>query len=82
MDKPIPIKERFRIKGIEINEPEQDLLFEICRVHGFWAYRIRPFNLKTGSGGWGDHILEITSSNTLPNAPGTEIEISLFRDSI
>ena len=51
MDKPIPMKVHFRITGIEINEPEQDLLFEICRVKGFWAYRIRPLNLKTGSGG-------------------------------
>ena len=58
----IEIKPHFKILGAEINEPEQDLLFEICRVNGLWAYRIRPWNLADGSGGHGDHILEIACS--------------------
>jgi len=77
--KPIPVKEHFRIRGAEINEPEQDLLFEVCRINQIWAYRIRPFNLVTGGGGHGDHILEIASSREIPNVPpGTEVEIAFF----
>ena len=77
---PVPVKEHFRIRGTEINEPEQDLLFEVCRINEFWAYRIRPFHLLTGVGGHGDHILEISSRDKIPNVPpGTEVEILLFR---
>jgi CTP-dependent riboflavin kinase len=28
----MPIKEHFRIRGAEINEPDQDLVFEVCRI--------------------------------------------------
>lgn len=58
----IPIKEHFRIRGTEIREPEQDLLFEVCRINGLWAYRIRPYHLQNGSGGHGDNIFEIACS--------------------
>jgi len=75
----IPIREHFRIRGTEINEPEQDLLFEVCRIKGIWAYRIRPLHLATGAGGHGDHILEIACAQRIPNVvPGTEVEIALF----
>jgi len=74
----IPIKEHFRIRGAEINEPEQDLLFEVCRINGLWAYRIRPFD-AVGGGGHGDEILEIACSKKIPNVgPGVEVEIALF----
>lgn len=77
--KPFPVREHFRIRGTEINEPEQDLLFEVCRTNGIWAYRIRPFNLKTGEGGHGDHILEIACSQKIPDAaPGKQVEIVFF----
>jgi hypothetical protein len=77
--KPIPVREHFRIRGAEINEPEQDLLFEVCRINQIWAYRIRPFYLATGGGGHGDHIIEIACSQKIPNVtPGTEVEIALF----
>ena len=77
--KPIPVREHFRIRGTEINEPEQDLLFEVCRINQIWLYRIRPFHLVTGEGGHGDHILEIGCSHKIPNVlPGTEVEIALF----
>jgi CTP-dependent riboflavin kinase len=75
----IPIKEHFRIRGTELNELEQDLLFEVCRINQIWSYRIRPFHLVTGEGGHGDHILEIACSQKIPNdSPGTEVEIALF----
>jgi hypothetical protein len=80
---PIPIREQFRICGTDIGEPDQDLLFEVCRVNGIWAYRIRPYNLVTGAGGWGDHILEVSSKDTIPNVtPHSEATIALFRDDI
>ena len=79
LGKAIPIREHFRIRGTEINEPEQDLLFEVCRINQIWAYRIRPFNLATFDGGHGDHILEIACSQKIPDVfPGTEVEIALF----
>ena len=75
----IPIREHFRIRGTEINEPEQDLLFEVCRINQIWAYRIRPLNLATFDGGHGDHILEIACSQKIPDvSPETEVEIALF----
>jgi len=75
----IPIREHFRIRGTEINEPEQDLLFEVCRINQIWAYRIRPLNLATFDGGHGDHILELACSQKIPDVPPeTEVEIALF----
>jgi CTP-dependent riboflavin kinase len=71
-------KEHFRIRGTGIDEPEQDLLFEVCRINGIWAYRIRPHNLNTGEGGHGDNILEIACSQIIQTERG--VEISLFRD--
>jgi CTP-dependent riboflavin kinase len=76
---PVPVREHFRIRGMEINEPEQDLLFEVCRINRIWAYRIRPFQLATGEGGHGDHIIEIACSEKIPNVPeGIAVEIALF----
>ena len=76
----IKIKEDFRIRGIEINEPDQDLLFERCQINGVRAYRIRPL-AAMGQGGWGDQIIEITCSEEIsPNYPGTEVDIAFFRD--
>jgi len=77
---PIPPVEHFRIRGSEIGEPEQDLLFEVCRVNDHWAYRIRPWHLLTHSGGHGDQILEIAASVELrPSLEGKEITVGLFR---
>ena len=77
---PIPVKEHFRIRGTEINEPDQDLLFEVCRINQIWAYRIRPFHLLTGGGGYGDHVIEIASRDEVPNVTaGTHVEITFFR---
>jgi hypothetical protein len=77
----IPVKEHFRIRGAEISELTQDLLFEICRIDGIWAFRIRPYDLCTGAGGHGDHTLEIACSKEIPNvANGREVQIELFRD--
>jgi hypothetical protein len=78
IERPLAVKEHFRIPDVQ--DREQDLLFEICRVGQIWAYRIRPFNRATGLGGHGDHIIEIASSQVIPNGgPGSAIEISFFR---
>jgi CTP-dependent riboflavin kinase len=79
IEKPLPVEEHFRMP--DLLDTEQDLLFEICRVGEIWAYRIRPYNRKTGAGGHGDHIIEITSAREIPNArEGAPIEISFFRN--
>jgi hypothetical protein len=78
----IPAKEHFRIQGKDFGEPEQDLLLEVCRINGLWAYRIRPYNLTTGAGGHGDSVLEIGCSQEIPHDPsGREgVEVLLFRN--
>ena len=80
----IKIKEQFRIVGKDIDEPEQDLLFEKCLINNqFSAYRIRPYHLKTGTGGWGDDVLEIACSKEIMNVNhGAEIEITMFRNKV
>jgi hypothetical protein len=87
--RPIPIREHRRIIGSEIGEPFQDLLFEPCAVNGIPALRIRPLvldaraGLPVGEGGHGDHILEISCAVKISGAsPGSQIEITLFRDDI
>ena len=76
----VAMKEHFRVRGVDIGEPQQDLQFEICRINGIWAYRIRPFNLVSGEGGHGDHVLEIACSVELPHLDeGTVVEVALFR---
>lgn len=82
------IKEHFRILGSSIGEDHQDLLFEVCRIRAegmadTWAYRIRPFDLRNGSGGHGDDVLEIACTQQL-SVPfnlqqGTKVELSFFR---
>jgi CTP-dependent riboflavin kinase len=82
VDQQIKIREHFRISGAEIDEPEQDLLFEICRVNSHWAYRVRPLNRADGSGGHGDHILEIACSIHLRKERGfddSDIRVAFFR---
>ena len=80
IDQPISVREDFRIKGADIGEPEQDLVFECCRINGLEAFRIRPLHLATGLGGHGDDTLEITYSQMISCAdPGTEVEIEVFR---
>jgi CTP-dependent riboflavin kinase len=78
---PVTAREHFRLFGREIDEPGQDLLFEIVRVNGIWGYRIRPYDLRTGGGGHGDHILEIASADELrPTLSRARvIEVELFR---
>ncbi len=79
---PLQCREDFRIRGSDIDEPEQDLLFEKCLVAGRRAYRIRPFQLRGGAGGHGDHVLEIASAHELrPLLEAYDaVEIEFFRD--
>jgi hypothetical protein len=81
VETPIPVREDFRIRGTAIGEPQQDLIFERCRINGRDAFRIRPFQLPTGGGGHGDDILEITCSAEIPDlVAGTQVEVEFFRD--
>jgi CTP-dependent riboflavin kinase len=79
---PLKCREDFRIRGSDIAEPEQDLLFERCMIAGRHAYRIRPYQLDGGGGGHGDHVLEIASAHELrPLLEGFEdaVEIEFSR---
>ena len=77
--KEIKIEEHFRIRGVDIGEPRQDLKFEICRINGIWAYRIRPYT-SDGGGGHGDHVLEIACSVKVPDIGlGSSVKVALFR---
>lgn len=80
---PLTCREDFRIRGRDIGEPGQDLLFERCLIAGHRAYRIRPWQLRGGGGGHGDHVLEIACAVELrPLLAGREsaVEIEFFRD--
>jgi hypothetical protein len=80
VERPIPIKEDFRIPAWKLGGDEQDLLFEACRIDGIPAYRLRRFNPSTGEGGHGDDILEISSLTWIPNStPGSTVTIEFFR---
>ena len=84
VDRTVPFKEDFRIRGADIGEPEQDLIFEKCQINGIAAYRIRPLNLLTGKGGHGDDHLEIGCTMYLREVLGlrnkSQVEITFFRD--
>lgn len=81
IDRNISIREDSRLCGNDIDEPDQDLLFERCLINGTPAHRIRPFQLATGEGGHGDDVLEITAHQEIPNvSAGSVVEITFFRD--
>jgi CTP-dependent riboflavin kinase len=59
VDRKIAIREHFRMPDPWKAEP-QVLQFEVCRVFGTWAYRVRPLKLDgSGEGGHGDDTIEI-----------------------
>lgn len=79
----IKVKEDFRVKGGDIDDPEQDFIFEKCLINEIPAFRIRPWNLTNGTGGWGDDVIEISSSQLVPNVKdGDNVKITFFRDDI
>ena len=81
LESPLPIREEFRIRGAEIGEPEQDMLFERCLINGIPALRLRPYQPATGAGGHGDHILEIVSEQALrPLLAGSDSVVVEFPD--
>ena len=84
VDRCIPIREHFRMRGKDFDHPHEDFLFEVCRVNGIWSFRLRPYNLCKGDGGHGDHVLEIACAHEIPHDPAgnEEVEIVLFRDDL
>jgi CTP-dependent riboflavin kinase len=75
VEKPVEIQAHFRTA--DPIDQRQNLLFEVCRANGLWAYRIRPYNIDTGEGGHGDDTIEIACSREIPH-DGT-VEIEFFR---
>ncbi len=82
IDRSICINEHFRIKDPDPNYPRQILLFEICRINGVWAYRIRPHDIDNGSGGHGDDVIEISCPQKISSIkPGVSVKLEFFRSS-
>jgi CTP-dependent riboflavin kinase len=83
VDREIPLKEQFRIKGYKIGQPGHDVLFEVCRINRLWAYRVRSCDSKIADGGHGDDVIEIICAQKIPNAlPGNPVTLELLRDDI
>jgi hypothetical protein len=83
INRPVPPREHFRLSGALIDEPSQDLLFEVIRVNGIWAYRIRPYELRTGAGGHGDDVIEIVCQRELLadlGGLGASVQVTFFRN--
>jgi CTP-dependent riboflavin kinase len=81
LSEPLPVHEDCRIKGVEINRPCEDFVFERCVVAGRRAFRVRPLN-ATGGGGHGDQVLELVSDVALrPLLSGREaaVDVEFFR---
>ena len=80
----VPIRSDAVVQGENIEDGKQDFLIEKCLVNGFPAFRIRPYDRITGSGGWGDHVSELASTVNLRAflnlTDGSEVEIEFFRD--
>ena len=75
----VQIREHFRVYGHEVGHSE-DFLFEICRINGIWAYRVRPLDAK-GGGGAGDNVLEITCRKRLSGVQtGARVKVELLRN--
>ena len=82
---PVHPLEHFRLVGATIGHAHEDFLFEIIRINTYWAYRIRPYNLATGAGGHGDHVVEVACARELPESmslPDSEVELTFFRDKL
>jgi len=84
VDRRIAIREHFRMAD-PWKDQNQVLLFEVCRVQGIWAYRVRPLALDgSGGGGHGDNTLEIMCSDWikakdgLPLRLGDDVLVELF----
>lgn len=79
----IPIKEHFRIRACTSGIPNQDLLFEICRINRLWAYRIVRLDMKRGKRIHRNSLFEIICAQKLPNIyPGCKVVIELLRDDV
>lgn len=72
MEREVPFREHFRIERLESDEWgwTGPMLFEICRIDGVWAYRIK--------GGHPPSIAEIASSRRIPKILGDYVELFFF----
>jgi hypothetical protein len=75
----IKIKEDFRMD--DPMDANQVLLFEEMLINGISGFRIRPFNKLDGSGGHGDHVIEVSSDRKIPEiSEGVEVILEFFRN--
>ncbi len=76
------VRPEFVVYGDAIGEGE-DFLIERVLVGGLPCYRVRPYRLFDGIGGWGDHTLEILSAfhlrMELNLGDYASVEVGLYR---
>lgn len=72
MEREILFREHFRIAQLEGDEWgwSGPMLFEICKIDGHWAYRIK--------GGHGPIIAEIACSHLVPKTHGDRVQLEFF----
>ncbi len=58
-----------------------DRVYRKCQINGIPAFRIRPCHFITGHGGHGDHVLEISNFDFIPECKtNSKVQITLFRE--
>lgn len=79
----LPIKEHFRIRACNSGIPDQDLLFEICRINRMWGYRMVRLDVKKRKLVRKNGLFEIICAQKIPNIyPGCDVVIELLRDDL
>jgi hypothetical protein len=84
-DECVAIWPEFMIDGKELDNPDQDCLFESCKIivdsRVYSGFRVRPYHRPTGGGGNGDKCMEIVAETIPGVAPGTDVTLEFTRDS-
>jgi len=81
VSKKIEILPDFEIGGKVLGDMEQDFLIEKCKINDQRAYRIRPFHRRTGLGGHGDNVLEISCPKFITGCTvGESVLVEFFRE--
>jgi hypothetical protein len=72
MDREVTFREHFRIQELKGDEWgwQGPVCFEICRIDGLWAYRIK--------GGHPTIVAEITCSQRIPKGKGEHVQLDFF----
>ncbi len=81
----VAIWPQFMIEGSDLDKPNEDYLFENCKVivdgKEYDGFRVRPYHRPDGGGGNGDKCMEIIAG-TIPGVKlGMSVTLEFARDS-